>query len=424
MGRIQKLFNGVFAAIPTTASANTMDRNPIDSSLENLLKNPTYQKIGTFDYIKFGQSDDIDTVIEILKDKSATHSGIINRKAKMVAGVNLEAEGLTGGDDKAWNAFEKMAGGGFGKTLEAEWKKITSIYETHGAVGLLRTTSGNDIVSLKAISPRKLRIGKLNSKNEIDHFIVRPTFLRGAGKIFTGTERKIPMFDPEKSQSESMLYIKNPATENDFYGIPNYIAAYNFIEADYKFGVTIHNAAENGFQPKVMATFIGRNMSDEQKEEHATKFKDNFSGADRELAIVNYVRRIEEMPQIDKLEIENLDKTISTMADLNDAKILTAHSVTNPALFGVMVSGKMGNTGTELESSYNIFRSTEMMPNRTLLLEGLKNIFTGTKWEDIKFNVTDLNISPQENRGDNVDPVKDATQKDSDIKDTDATKTK
>ena len=405
MNKIQKMFDSMFAAIPTTASANTMDRNPIDSSLESLLKNPTYNRIGNFEYIKFGTNDDIDTVLEILKDKSATHSGIINRKSKMVAGVKLSAKGLTGGTDKVWNAFQKAAGGGYGRTLELEWKKMISIYETHGAVGLLVNTSGKDMVTLQAVSPRKLRIGKLNSKNEVDHYILRPTFQKGSGRIYAGTERKVAAFDGEKIQKESLLYIKNPATENDFYGTPNYIAAFNFIEADYKFGVTIHNAAENGFQPKVMATFIGRNMSDGQKEDHADKFKDNFSGADRELVIVNYVRREEEMPKIDKLEIENLDKTISTMADLNDAKILTAHSVTNPALFGVMVSGKLGNTGTELESAYNIFRATEMMPDRNLLLEALTLAFAKTKYEDIEFEVEDLNISPQENRGDNVDAV-------------------
>ena len=272
-----------------------------------------------------------------------------------------------------------------------------------GELTLVRTVSGKDIVSLKAISPRKIRIGKLTKDFEIDHFILRPTFLRGSGELYRNTARKVPIYNPDKVQKESLIYIKNPATENDFYGIPNYVAAYNFIEADYKFGVTIHNAAENGFQPKVMATFIGRNMTEEQKADHADKFKDNFSGADRELAIVNYVRREEEMPKIEKLEIENLDKTISTMANLNDSKILTAHAVTNPSMFGIMVAGKLGNTGMEIETSYNIFRATEMLPDRELLLDGLKMAFDGTKFEGIEFEVEDIDISPEENRGN--DPV-------------------
>ena len=415
MGIVKNLVGALknFAEIPTTATARTMKLNPVAKSIEGLIKNPQYKNIGTFKYVAFGQRDDIDEVLEILKSKSSTHSGIINRKSKMVAGDRLETGGKNGNKKTAWSVFEKRAGGKVGATLEAEWKKMANIYETYGAVGILRTTKGNDLVSLKALSPRKMRIAELDSKNEITHFIVRPTFASGSGQLYRNTERKVELYNPEMKQKESILYIKNPATENDFYGMPNYIGAYNFIEADYNFGVTIHNAAENGFQPKVMATFIGRNMSTQEKETHATSYKDNFHGSDKELAIVNYVRRIEEMPQIDKLDIQNLDKTISTMANLNDAKILTAHSVTNPSLFGVQVAGKLGNSGTELESAYNIFRATETLPNRALIMDGLMLCFLNTSFYGIELEVIDEPVTPQENRGDNVeaDDTKKKTKK-------------
>jgi len=398
-----KLIDG-FAAIPTTASASTTVRNPINKNVESLLKNPQYKKLGNFEYIKFGGGDDIDEILEILKSKSSTHSGIINRKAKMVAGNELVATGATGND---WDAFIKAAGGAYNATLEKEWMKACNLYETYGAVGFLRQLDGSKIVKFKALSPRQLRISKLGSKGEITDFIYRMSFSNGAGALFKGTERKIPVFDPvnKKNQKESIIYVSNPATDNDYYGLPNYVGAFDFIEADYQFGRTIHNAAENGFQPKVSATFIGRNMTDEQKKEHADKFKSNFQQSDGELAIVNYVRTKEEMPVIDKLDINNLDKTISVMANLNDAKILTAHSVTNPALFGVAIAGKLGNSGTELESSYNIFRTTETLPNRKLLIDAMTSAFVDTNFKNVKFEVTDISVTPQENRGDNVAPA-------------------
>jgi hypothetical protein len=219
------------------------------------------------------------------------------------------------------------------------------------------------------------------------------------------------LFDPEKQQKEYVILVVNPATDNPFYGIPNYIGAYNFIEADYKFGVTINTSAENGFQPKVMMTFIGRGMTEDQKTEHAEKVKENFIGARGEIALVNYVRKKEEMPEVSNLAIENLDKTISVMANLNDSKILTAHSVTNPSLFGVAIAGKLGNSGTELESSYNIFMAAEALPNRKLLLDSLTLAFTGTKWEKIEFEVEDVPVVPAENRGNNVDSPSSGTEK-------------
>lgn len=420
MGLMRKLHDAVssFAEIPTVAMASSMKRNPIDKSVEGLLTNPQYDKVDGLRYVKFGTRNDMPDVIQILKSKSSTHSGIMNRKAKMVAGDELTATGTIGKKKTAWEVFFKQAGGVYGKDLEQVWKDAVNIYEVYGSVAFIRIVDGNEIVTVKALSPMKFRVGELNSDNQIDHLVVRATFARNAGAMYKGTARKVPLFDPEKNDKESAIYVMNPASENDFYGIPNYIGAYNFIEADYDFGVTIHNSAENGFQPKVMATFVGRNMSEAQKETHANKWKSNFHGADGEIAIVNYVRREEEMPKVDKLDIQNLDKTISTMATLNDSKILTAHSVTNPTLFGITVAGKLGNSGTELESSYNIFRAAETIPNRNLLINAMTLLFTNTQFDGVTFKVKDINISPQENRGGDTTSGKDNTNPSDETKDT------
>lgn len=211
--------------------------------------------------------------------------------------------------------------------------------------------------------------------------------------------KKYQCLTKKNNDARQIIYIKNPKSTNPFYGIPNYIGAFNFIEADYEFGVTIKNSAENGFSPKVLATFIGRNVSDDEKKFAADKFKDNFQGSDREQVVVSWVRRKEDAPEFKSLDISNLDKTIDVMARLNDSKILTAHSVTNPTLFGVTIAGKLGNSGTELESSYYIFRETETLPDRELLLDGLRLIFKYSQFSDIELSVIDSPVSAEELRG-------------------------
>ena len=91
MGLKQRIIKylGNFAEIPTVASISSMERNPIDESVKQLLYNPKYKKIGKYEYIAYGQNDDIDQVLAALKNKSATHAGIINRKSKLVAGNSL-----------------------------------------------------------------------------------------------------------------------------------------------------------------------------------------------------------------------------------------------------------------------------------------------------------------------------------------------
>ena len=90
-----------------------------------------------------------------------------------------------------------------------------------------------------------------------------------------------------------------------------------------------------------MATFVGRNMSPEQKQKEYEAFKNSFTGTDGEQAMLAWVKKPEDKPTIESLDISNLDKTVDVLSRLNDAKILTAHNVTSPTLFGVMVSGKL-----------------------------------------------------------------------------------
>jgi len=423
MGILKDAYKNSFLFADTVvASSASIVKSPISESVKSLTTNPVLKKIGANEYVKFGSNDDIPEVLEALLGKSSTHAGIVTKKGKMVAGKNLDFGGKRtvqkGSKNIEWTVFKDNAGGN-GITLDAVWKRIAFLYQLHGAVGILVKREGNNLTGIKALSPRKIRMMKPDSEGVIKKVVVRDVFKNISGNVFTNTEKVIDLYDPNSKAKEQLIYIKNPESTNDFYGVPNYIGAFNFIEADYEFGVTIKNSAENGFSPKVLATFIGRNVSEDQKATEAAKFKDNFQGSDREQVILSWVKRKEDIPEFKSLDISNLDKTIDVMARLNDSKILTAHSVTSPTLFGVTIAGKLGNSGTELESAYNIFRETETIPVRELLLDGLRLAFKGSQFEDVELSVIDLPIAAEELRGgDQINPDKGSETTETDTKTT------
>lgn len=401
---LSSITGGLMFADTQIASSSTIVRSPIGEAVKQLSVNPQLKKIGNYEYIKFGSSDDIPEVLEALLGKSSTHAGIIGKKAAMVSGKNLDFGGKRteqkGAKSIEWTVFKDNAGG-TGISLDSLWKSMSFIYAVHGSVGIILSKEGGNIVKIEAVSPRNFRMEKPDNKGDIKAVIKRDVFKVVSGGVFSNKEERITMFSEDNKDKRQFIYIKNPKTTNQFYGIPNYIGAFNFIEADYEFGVTIKNSAENGFSPKVLATFIGRNVSEEEKSAQAERFKDNFQGSDREQVVVSWVRRKEDAPEFKALDISNLDKTIDVMARLNDSKILTAHSVTNPTLFGVTIAGRLGNSGTELESSYLIFRESETLPDRELLLDALRMIFRISQFADVQLSVVDTPISIQatENRG-------------------------
>ena len=140
-------------------------------------------------------------------------------------------------------------------------------------------------------------------------------------------------------------------------------------------------------------------MSDEAKRQFSEKFKRNFMQADGELVVTSWVRRPEEAPKIDKLDIDNFDATIKAMSELNDAKILTAHSVTVPSLFGVVTPSKLGVSGSELRDGYSILMVTDILPARKYLLDPLQSLLRNTQFEKIKIDVENMPLTIIETRG-------------------------
>ena len=199
--------------------------------------------------------------------------------------------------------------------------------------------------------------------------------------------------------------MKNPYSGNKFYGTPNYVSAFHYINADFEFGKHIRNSAANSFTPKVLATFIGRNMSNEQKREEYNKFKSSFVGSEAEPVVVSWVKNKDEAPDFKTLDVNNLDKTVDILSRLNDAKILTAHNVTSPTLFGVMVAGKLGGTGNELVTAYQIFRATETLPNRHLLMDAVTRILTTVNYNKIGLAVVEEEINLESIKGANTTDI-------------------
>ena len=380
------------------ATENSISTNELENSIDNL--NGRYQIGHTLvgDYIKFGANDDFPTILEKMLRQSPVHSGILTKKAKMVVGKDISYDDafLTTNKSKAeLKAFINNCGGN-NKGMYDVLTHAAFQYEHKGASAFYVrwNKERTKIIEFKSLDPKGVRAAEPNEKGEVTHYIIRRSFGYGANSVQHNEPRRIKAFNKfDKSGTEAVLYIANPYSGNPYYGVPNYISAFHYIESDFAFGKHIKNSAENGFSPRVLATFIGRNMSAEQKRDEYNKFKESFTGPSADNFIVSWVKKEEDAPKFEPLDVTNLDKTIDVLSRLNDAKILTAHNVTSPTLFGVMVSGKLGGTGNELVTAYQIFRATETLPNREIILDGVNRILSTTGYDAMDLAIVEEPIN-------------------------------
>jgi len=115
MNLIQKLgnaFSSGFASYTEVTNSQGIEQNPLLKTLENMNTRPRYKTVDGLEYLTFGASDDVDIMIDKLMYKSATHSGIVTKKAKMITGSGLSVNSqLIGTKDAKLNTLIKHAGG-------------------------------------------------------------------------------------------------------------------------------------------------------------------------------------------------------------------------------------------------------------------------------------------------------------------------
>jgi len=326
--RMTKAIQTGFASYTEITNSSGIVQNPILRSLENMNTRPRYKLVDNLEYLTFGASDDVDLMIDKLMYKSATHSGIVTKKAKMITGSGLSVNSeLIGTKNAKLNTLIKHAGGA-NVGLYNLITRAAFEYSKSGAVGVIvdygeiNDKAGKSIpdgiVRMTVVPSRMMRFATPNDAGEFTDMIYKQSFKSGAQ---VPPAESIPLFDPFNTKNKrQFLYIKNPYSTLNSYGLPNWIGAFNFIEADFEFGVQIENAAKNGFTPRTHITMIGRNMSKEERRLAATNIQDKLSGSGGDMISVTFVARESEKPQIDQIEGSNLDKTIETMSRLNDAR--------------------------------------------------------------------------------------------------------
>lgn len=346
------------------ANAGNTKSNPIFKSVEDLNRNFKVYQVDGIEYVSFGVNNDIPEVLDKLSLQSPTHRGILDKKSKLIVGNGCE---MPEGPARFKAVFQNINGEDY--HFNRVFSEAAYSYEKYGAVPyVVKLDNAGKMIGLRVAKVRSVRAGLPNERFEIPYWVEKRSFKHSHTRLNERAKR-IATYKAGSKSGEFMLYVMNPASDNPFYGLPSYVSAYYYITGDFEFGKHIDNAVKNGFSPSVMLTYVGRQMTEEQKGKTNSRFASMFTGADGLKYMINFVRNKEEMPQVNAIEAKNLDKTIATMSELNDAKILTAHSVTSPTLFGIQVAGKLGGTGAELLTAYYTFRASETLPNRDTILD-------------------------------------------------------
>ena len=200
---------------------------------------------------------------------------------------------------------------------------------------------------------------------------------------------RIPSFGTSTEDRE-ILYIKEYEPNRYYYSLPDWISAlqYSFTEAELS---NLHlNNIENGFLPVAMVNFNNGVPAPEERQTIESLLETKFSGTrNAGRFMVSFNDDAINKPTIDTIPIENLHEKYQYVAEYAQDRILVAHRIVSPLLFGIRTaSNGFSSQAEEMKTAYSIFQTMTIQPLQSLILTAIDKVLVEGGWgkHDIYFD--------------------------------------
>lgn len=356
---------------------------------------PVIKESSNREWVTFGEANDYPQRLMAYTDTSAIHNAIVTQKALMVAGAGISVDGVPV-RDMDWTAENQavlnMLGNG-GDDLHEVLSKVAMDYELFGAYALevVWSLDFTRIVRVKHVDVSKLRSGKFNEDGAVDTY----WYSRDWSNVRTHVPVPLQSYWAQHAEKayNQIIYKRNAKPGFDYYGMPSYSGALSWIQIDTQLSKFHLSNIENGFNPSMSVKFYQKPGSNEEQQDIYRSIKRQFSGVGNTgKAMIFFSDGKELSPDIEPINVQNLDKQYISLAEQAVSQILSGHRVTSPELMGIAVPGKLGNS--DLPTAYAIFNKTVIGPDRLAIEKSINEI---ARVNGIKAELTLTEFNPLTN---------------------------
>ena len=196
-------------------------------------------------------------------------------------------------------------------------------------------------------------------------------------------KKKIPAFGTSEDKME-ILYVKNYFPGLYYYSLPDWVAAMQFAISEGEISNLHLNNITNGFLPAVMINFNNGVPAPEERETIEDLIQAKFTGTDNAgRFMLSFNDDPATKPTIDVIQIDNLHEKYQYVADYTQDRILVAHRVTSPLLFGIRTaSNGFSSQSEEMKTAFSIMQTMTISPFQNLILNTLDMALTDGGWDD------------------------------------------
>jgi len=259
-----------------------------------------------------------------------------------------------------------------------------------------------------------LRAEKLNGNPKIENYYYCHDW---QDQRAVKNKKKIPTFGTSNEKME-ILYVKNYFPGLYYYSLPDWVSAMQYSIAEGEISNLHINNITNGFLPAVMINFNNGVPAPEERETIEDLIQAKFTGTDNAgRFMLSFNDDPLTKPTIDVIQIDNLHEKYEYVAEYTQDRILVAHRVTSPLLFGIRTANNgFSSQSEEMMTAFSIMQTMTISPFQNLILNILDSALTEGGYEETELyfdQLTPLAILSQqaEDTDKSIGQVADETNK-------------
>jgi hypothetical protein len=199
----------------------------------------------------------------------------------------------------------------------------------------------------------------------------------------TRKKKNTPEFIPKynyltREQEPRQIYWCFTYTGSDTYPRPDYWSAINYIELDKQISIFHINQISNGLFPSTIINFYNGQATPEQKQQMMMDWENKMSGARNAGKVVMFFNeRDQPKTEITPFPVNDADKQYQLMDTTATQKIITAHRVTTPLLFGIRdTGGGFGSNKDEMATGLEIFNKQVVEPYQAKINKSIEELLS------------------------------------------------
>tara|TARA_R110000822_G_scaffold141400_2_gene279242 strand:- start:372 stop:1607 length:1236 start_codon:yes stop_codon:yes gene_type:complete len=330
---------------------------------EKIRENVNLKSIKT-PFIPFGEDNLFPQFLAEVKRQSPTHRAILGQKKILSMGKDFFST------NPAVEEFIKDVN--TGESMREVYGRIIDDYYSFGNayMQIVRHEGG---INLFHIDATKCRISK-NQK----HIYIHPDWA-----VYGSTKEDaviIPVY-PDFENNTSIIQFKDYEATFNYYGLPDFVAALEWLAIDWELQNYNHTKFKNNFTPSAIVEING-DMGEEEAEKLVKDAQEKWTGRNNNSKILFLVKNGDTSPANVTLLSDSKDGSFMELQKLTSQNIITSHRW-QPAMSGIVSSGKLSSTGNEIRVAWEMVMGTIIKDVESLVFGKIQKIIADNTTLDI-----------------------------------------